>query len=162
DDLADRVDAQPAILELRDQLQPVGVRVAVIRDAAADLGTHERAARLVEADRARRHAGLRGQLVDGHRAHAASRNTARGPSSRARRLMWANAFRSWLPQVSVLYATPLRSQIACTSGAIWRSRSGGSCGKRWCSICRSSPPHRIDTQRGTSKSLVASICIAYQ
>jgi len=44
EEIADGVDAEPPVLELGDELEPLDVRGAVERDAPADLGRHQRTA----------------------------------------------------------------------------------------------------------------------
>ena len=63
--LPDRPQVEPAILEPGDQLEPLCVVVAVDGTAPAALGTRDEAPVLVEADRATGNAGARDELVDG-------------------------------------------------------------------------------------------------
>ena len=63
--LPDGIDPKPPILELGDELEPLQVSVAVVRHPPPDGGWVERPLRLVVADRPARHAGDRGEVVDG-------------------------------------------------------------------------------------------------
>ena len=53
-----------AILQLSDELEPLDVVRPIERDAPPQRRRRERTLRLVEADRAARHAGDRGEVVD--------------------------------------------------------------------------------------------------
>ena len=62
--VSNRIDAKTSILKLGDELEPVDVRRPVVGDPTADLGRHERPARLVEPDRPARDLGGRSELVN--------------------------------------------------------------------------------------------------
>ena len=110
--VADRVDPQAAILELGDQLEPLDVLLAVVGDAAADLGVHERAARLIEPDRAARDPRCRGELVDRQFARVVGaigrRSCGQCPRrvGQARRKIVRSVVPSWRANEPVLYGIP--------------------------------------------------------
>src|SRR3990167_3240980 len=49
EEIANRIDSQTAVLQLGDQLEPLEMRLAVVRDAAADLWRHQCPPRLIGA-----------------------------------------------------------------------------------------------------------------
>src|SRR5262249_33354755 len=119
--IADSVDAQAAVLELSDQLEPFDVMLAVIRDASSNLWIHQRAARLIEPDRPTRDERRRGKLVDrelvGGLDVSRSIGHAAARVGRARRKIVRSVVPSWRANEPELYGIPLRSHSARTRGA---------------------------------------------